>query len=70
MKAALQGIGPAVIGITAVAVLRMLPYAILDLATGTLALGTVVAMLLWRLSPLPLITGGAAIGFALRTRLI
>jgi chromate transporter len=70
MQAALQGISPAVIGMTAVAVLRMLPAAIPDLLTGVVAIGTVVAMGLWRLSPLPLITGGAALGFALRTRLL
>jgi chromate transporter len=68
MKAALQGISPAVIGMTAVAVLRMLPSAIPDLFTGALAVGTVVAMGLWHLSPLPLMTGGAAIGLVLRAR--
>ena len=30
---------------------------------------TTVAMGLWRLSPLPLMTGGAAIGLVLRARL-
>ena len=69
MKAALQGISPVVIGMTAVAVLRMLPYAIPDLVTGALALGTVAAMGLWHLSPLPLMAGGAAIGLVLRARL-
>jgi len=70
MQAALQGISPAVIGMTAVAVLRMLPAAIPDLLTGGVAVGTVVAMGLWHLSPLPLITGGAALGFILRARLL
>jgi chromate transport protein ChrA len=65
MKAALQGISPAVIGVTAVAVLRMMPYAIPDLLAVALAAGTAVAMGLWRLSPLPLLTGGAAIGLVL-----
>lgn len=69
MKATLQGISPAVIGVTAVAVLRMVPYAIPDLLTGAMAVGTVVALVLWRLSPLPLMAGGAAIGFVLRARL-
>jgi chromate transporter len=68
MNAALRGISPAVIGMTAVAVLRMLPSAIPDPLTGALAVGTVVAMGLWHLSPLPLMTGGAAIGLALRAR--
>jgi chromate transporter len=69
MKAVLQGIGPAVIGVTGVALLGMLPYAIPDLLTGTMAVGTVVAMGLWRLSPLPLMVGGGAIGLVLRVRL-
>ena len=70
MQAALQGISPAVIGMTAVAVLRMLPAAVPDLLTGIVAVGTVVAMGLWHLSPLPLITGGAAIGWLFRARLL
>ena len=70
MPAALQGISPAVIGMTVVAVLRMLPAAIPDLCTGVVAVGTVVAMGLWHLSPLPLITGGAALGLLLRARLL
>lgn len=68
MKAALQGISPAVVGVTAVAVFRMLPYAIPDLFAGVLAGGAVVVMLLWRFGPLPLMLGGAAIGFVLRAR--
>jgi chromate transporter len=68
MKAALQGISPAVIGMTAVAVLRMLPHAIPDPVAGSLAVGTIAAMVLWHLSPLPLMTGGAAIGLVLRAR--
>jgi chromate transporter len=69
MKAVLQGISPAVIGVTAVAVLRMALYAIPDLLTGALAAGTVGALVLWRLSPLPPMAGGAAIGRVLRARL-
>jgi chromate transporter len=68
MNAALRGISPAVIGMTAVAVLRMLPSAIPDLLTGGLAAGTVAAMGLWHLSSLPLMAGGAAIGLVLRAR--
>ena len=70
MPAALQGIGPAVIGMTAVAVLRMLPAAVPDLFTALMAVGTIGAMGLWHLSPLPLITGGAALGMVLRARLL
>jgi chromate transporter len=70
MPAALQGISPAVIGMTAVAVLRMLPAAVPDLLTGMVAVGTVGAMGLWHFSPLPLITGGAALGVVLRARVL
>jgi chromate transport protein ChrA len=69
MKAALQGISPAVIGVTGIALLEMLPHAIPDLLTGALAVGTVVTMGLWHLSPLPLTAGGAAMGLVLRARL-
>jgi chromate transport protein ChrA len=68
MKAALQGVSPLVIGVASVGVLRMVPYAIPDLLTVALAVGTVVVLVLWRLSPLPLTAGGPAIGFVLRTR--
>jgi chromate transporter len=70
MQAALQGISPAVIGMTAVAVLWMLPAATPDPLTGIMAVGMVVAMGLWHLSPLPLITGGAALGVVLRARVV
>jgi chromate transporter len=68
MNAALQGISPAVIGMTATAIIRMLSHALPDLITGLLAVGTMVAMGCWRLSPLPLMLGGAAVGFVLRGR--
>jgi chromate transport protein ChrA len=68
LLAALQGISPAVIGITAVALLQMLPHAIPDLLTAALAVGTVLAMELWGLSPLPLMAGGSAMGLVLRAR--
>jgi chromate transporter len=54
MKAALQGISPTVIGLTTVVVLRMVLYTMPDLLTGALTVGTVVVLVLWRLSPLPL----------------
>jgi len=68
MKAALQGVGPAVIGMIAQAILQMLPNAVPDPLTGCLALGTAGVLLLWRLSPLPLMAGGGAIGLVLRSR--
>ncbi len=68
MKAALKGVGPAVIGLIAQVILQMLPSAVPDLLSGLLALGTVSVVLLWRLHPLPLMAGGAAVGLVLRGR--
>lgn len=68
MKSALQGVGPAVIGMIAQAILQMLPNAVPDPLTACLALGTAGALLVWRLSPLPLMAGGGAIGLVLRSR--
>ena len=66
MKAALQGISPVVIGMIAVTIIKMLPNAVPDFLTGTLALLTVVALILWRLSPLPLLLGGGTLGILAR----
>ncbi len=62
LKAALKGIGPAIVGMTAVALLRMLPTAVPGVVPAALALGTVVVMLAWRVSPLPLLAVGGVIG--------
>ena len=66
--AALKGIGPAVIGMIAVALLEMLPHAVPDAVTGLVTLATVGAMLAWRVGPLPLMAVGGALGAALRAR--
>ena len=68
MGAALKGIGPAVIGMLAVVLLQMMPHAVPDVTAGLLALATVVAIVVWRLSPLPLIGVGGAVGAVLRAR--
>jgi chromate transporter len=68
VQAALQGVSPAVIGVTVVALLWMLPAAIPDVFAGVLALGTVVALARWRLSPLPLMAAGAVLGLAFHAR--
>jgi chromate transporter len=66
MRAALRGIGPAVIGMIAVALLQMTPHAVPDVGTGLMAVVTVVLMIVWRLGALPLMAGGGAVGVALR----
>ena len=68
MKAGLKGIGPAVIGMIAAALIQMVPGAVPDFITALLALATVVAMLARRFSPLPLMAAGGAVGAVLRAR--
>lgn len=68
MSAALKGISPAVIGMIAVALLEMAPHAVPDVVTAFVTLATVLAMLAWRLGPLPLMAAGGAVGAVLRAR--
>ena len=63
MKAALKGINPVVIGMIAVALIRMLPTAIPDSLTVLLALATLVVLLAWRrIGPLTLMVSGGVVG--------
>jgi chromate transporter len=66
MKAALRGIGPAVIGLLVVALTRMLPAAVTDVFTGLLMLATVAGLMIWRIGPLPPMLGGATAGLVAR----
>ncbi len=67
MKAALKGVGPAVIGTIGVALLQMLPNAVIDIPTGILAVATVAAISFSRIGALPLMSLGGAVGFLLST---
>jgi len=62
LNAARQGISPVIIGMIAVALLKVLPTAIAGLIPGVLALATVGAMVLGRVGPVPLMAVGAALG--------
>ena len=61
-RAAMRGVGPAVIGVMAVFLVRMAPHALPDLWTMTILLGTLIAFLAWRLSPITLMGAGAVVG--------
>ncbi len=61
-KAALQGIGPAVIGVIAVSLVQMAPHAVPDPFAIAVLISTVIAMLVWRFSALKLIFAGAVFG--------
>lgn len=68
-KAAMKGIGPAVIGVLAVSLLQMAPHALPDPIAAGLLVGTVAAMLAWRVGPIKLVVLGAILG-AVRERLL
>jgi len=61
-KAALQGIGAALIGVIGIALAQMAPHALPDLFALTVFIGTAVALLLWRVSAFKLMLGGAVLG--------
>ena len=62
ISAALKGLSPAVIGMTAVALAQMLPHAVPDVLTAVVLLGTVAAMIARGIGPLPLMAAGAVVG--------
>jgi chromate transporter len=67
-RAAMRGIGPAVIGILAVSLFQLAPHALPDpFAVATLG-ATVVALLLWRVGTVKLMIAGSLLG-VLRSRL-
>jgi len=68
-KAAMRGVGPAVIGVLAVSLLRMAPHALPNPFAIVMLVGTLVALLTWRIGTLKLILAGAGLG-VVRSRLI
>src|SRR5881628_836628 len=67
-RAALRGIAPAVIGILAVSLVRLAPYALPDLFAIATLVATVVVLMLWREATLNIMLLGAVLGIA-RSRL-
>jgi chromate transporter len=62
LNAARQGMSPAIIGMIAVTLLKLVPTAVPGLFPAVLALATVGAMVGWRVGPVPLMAVGAALG--------
>ena len=67
LQAFMRGIGPAVIGALAVALLRMGPAAAPDVFTAALLALTVAILLLRKAGPFPLVVGGAIAGALRKT---
>jgi chromate transporter len=65
-KAALQGMVAGVIGVLAVMLTRLAPYAIVDRFSTVICVGAVMALLFWRVAPRPMVGGGAVLGIVRR----
>jgi chromate transporter len=68
-RAVRKGVGPAVIGVLAVSLVRMVPHALPDAMAVAMLLGTLIALLAWRIGVLKLMVAGAGLG-VLRSRLL
>ena len=66
--AAMKGVGPAVMGIVAVNLVRMAPHALPDYAAVAILVTTILAMLLWRVGAVKIMIAGSVFG-ALWSRL-
>lgn len=66
LKAAIRGVGPAVIGCLLVVLVRLFPHAVTDGYAALILALAAVAVTLWRVSPLPLILGAGLLGVAVR----
>ena len=67
-KAALQGIGPALIGVISISLVPMTPHALPDPFAIAIFIATVIALLTWRIDSLKLMIAGSVFG-VLRSRL-
>jgi chromate transporter len=67
-RAALTGIAPAVIGVLAVSLVRLAPYALPDLFAVATLMATVVVLMVWRMATLKIMLLGAVLGIV-RSRL-
>jgi chromate transporter len=68
-RVARRGVGPAVIGVMAVFLVRMAPHALPDPMAVAMLIGTLIALLAWRIGALKLMSAGAVVG-VLRSRLL
>jgi chromate transporter len=62
VKAVMKGMGPAVIGVLAVALVRLCPAAVPDALALAILIGTMVAAIVFRFGAFTLLAGGAILG--------
>jgi chromate transporter len=70
VKAAMKGIGPAVVGTLSVSIVQLAPHATPDLFAAALLVLTVIVLLAWRLPVLSLVAGGGLVGIVARSKLL
>jgi len=68
IKAAMKGVGPAVMGVLAVSLVWMAPHALPDPFAIAILMGTLMALLAWHIGAIKLMLAGAVLG-VLRSRL-
>ena len=61
-RAAMRGVGPAVMGVLAVFLVRLAPHALPDPMAVAILIGTLIALLAWRVSAIKLMGAGAVVG--------
>jgi chromate transporter len=61
-KAAMAGIGPAVVGLLAVSLARLAPHAVPDAFALAMLIATLAAVTLWRVGPFMVMLAGGALG--------
>lgn len=66
-RAALKGMGPAVIGLLAVSLVRLAPHALPDAFAVVILVVAVTILLLWRLDTVKVMLGGAGVGVLWRS---
>jgi chromate transporter len=68
-KAVMQGVGPAVIGVLAVSLLRLAPHALPDPFAVVVLVASITVLLVWRVGTFQLMLAGSLLGI-LRSRLV
>jgi chromate transporter len=68
-RAAMKGVGPAVIGVLAVSLVQLAPHALPDPFAIAILVGTLIVLLAWRIGAIKLMMAGAVLG-VLRDRLM
>jgi chromate transporter len=61
-RALMRGMGPAVIGVLAVSLLKLAPYALPDLFAIVISVATLAALLIWQVGAFKLILSGSVLG--------